>query len=105
MLFDLTYSRKDIVRTVAIGFTLGSLILSIGIFVIIIGMAIFDVEPFSLRRAVINALWVPIVLLAVGIAIGWVVRIGLGLHAWWRYRKNPPRMDLEKTVAGLKRSD
>ena len=95
MLFDLTYSRKDIVRTVAIGFTLGSLVLSVGIFVVVLSLAALDVEPFTLRTAIVNALWVPLLLLAVGIALGWTVRIGLGLHAWWRYRRTSPKLDIK----------
>ena len=95
MPFDLTYSHKNIVRTVAVGFTLGSLVLSVGYFVILFSLALLDVEPFTLRTAVVNALWAPVVLVFLGVILGWIVRIGLGLHAWWRYRRSERRLDHE----------
>ncbi|MGB5489409.1 MAG: hypothetical protein WBM76_01145 [Woeseiaceae bacterium] len=93
-MFDLTYSRKNIVRTVATGFTLGALVLSTGSIVIIVGMAAFGVQPFALKRALLVVAMAPVVFLFYGIVLGWVVRLGLGLHAFWSYRRNPRKLTM-----------
>lgn len=93
MSLELTYSRKNIVRTVAIGFVLGALVLSTGWIVLLLGMALAGVEPFNFRNTLPSLLWVPVVLLFMGIALGWVVRLGLGVYSYWQYRHN------EKSVA------
>ena len=88
MALDLTYARGNIVRTVAIGFTLGALVLSIGFIVVLLGLAAFDVEPFSFKNALVRIAWMPVAFLFCGIVLGWIVRLGLGIHAYWRYRRD-----------------
>ena len=37
----------------------------------------------------------PVLLLFYGILLGWVVRLGLGVHAYWSYRRNPRTLTME----------
>lgn len=93
-MFDLTYSRRNIVRTVAVGFVLGSLVLSVGAIVIFAGLAAFGVQPFTLTKVLAEIAWGLASLIILGIALGWIVRLGLGLHAYWRYRRHPPTLTM-----------
>ncbi len=93
-MFELTYSRKNIVRTVATGFMLGALVLSIGSIVIFVGLAAFGVRPFTLKSVLVYVAMAPVVFLFYGIVLGWVVRLGLGLHAFWSYRRNPRKLTM-----------
>lgn len=88
-MFELTYSRNNIVRTVAIGFILGALVLSTGAIVIFAGLAAFGVQPFTLKTVLAEIARSLAGLLILGIVLGWIVRLGLGLHAYWHYRRNP----------------
>ena len=88
-MFELTYSRHNIVRTVAIGFVLGSLVLSTGAMSIFAGLAAFGVQPFTLTAVLAEIAGWLAGLIILGIALGWIVRLGLGLHAYWHYRRNP----------------
>lgn len=86
---ELVYSRKSIVRTVATGFVIGGLILSIGGVVVLTGLALFGAQPFALKRVLTTIALLPVGLLFYGILLGGVVRLGPGVHAYWNYRRNP----------------
>lgn len=91
----LTYSRKNIVRTLATGFVLGSIVLSIGGIVVILGMTAFGVAPLSLGTMVGTVSWGLVLTLAAGVFLGWIVRLGLGIHAYWEYKRNASTMVVE----------
>ncbi|MBT8068513.1 MAG: hypothetical protein KJO09_14820 [Gammaproteobacteria bacterium] len=46
-------------------------------------------QPFALKRMLTTIALMPVGLLFYGILLGWVVRLGLGVHAYWNYRRNP----------------
>ena len=92
---ELVYSRNSIVRTLATGFVFGGLVLSIGGVVILTGLALFGAQPFRLKRVLTTIALLPFVLLFYGILLGWVVRLGLGVHAYWNYRRNPRTLTME----------
>ncbi len=93
-MFELTYSRKNIVRTVAVGFVLGSLVLSLGWFVVAIGYLFLSKDPVAIRELLAYFLWFPVVSLFVGVLLGWTVRLGLGLHAYWHYRQTRKTLEI-----------
>lgn len=97
-MFELTYSRKNIVRTVAIGFVLGSLVLSTGAIVVASGFVLFGSESVTTQHVLTYLLWFPLLTLFIGILLGWTVRLGLGLHAFWHYRRSRKTLEMPAVV-------
>lgn len=96
-MFELTYDRKNIVRTVAIGFFLGAMVLSIGGFLIFSVLALIDPQPGAIRDTLVYFVQTVVVTLFAGVLIGIVTRIGLGLHAYWSYKNRKPELMISQS--------
>lgn len=86
-MFELTYQRANIIQTVTVGFFLGALVLSVGGFIVALAFLIATDQPVLTQNNVVRLISSLLSILVASVLAGIVTRLGLGLHAYWRYRR------------------